>query len=228
MGWERSEMSLSRVYSTDRETQCDPWPESQPWRPRLRTLLVSDIRNLFCRCFIHPQIDLTSVKSLTLTTDSNRRREEMIQATNGGVEYLRLQYRWYQYYCKTLDFPKSIFGANLRFLHIAGPIFGSMHTFFTTVSDYSRLESIIFQECEIKNPVLDRPSLDSTVDSAMIHLPCLKAVEIQICLLLTSNRSEPLSKCVAAVQAALPSLVERGLLRVTAFEVEDISECGFE
>jgi hypothetical protein len=93
-----------------------------------------------------------------------------------------------------------------------------MDTFFTTVLDYSRLESIIFQECQIKNPVLDRPSLDSTVDSAMIHLPCLKAVEIQICLLLTSNRSEPLSKCVAAVQASLPSLVERGLLRVTAFE----------
>jgi hypothetical protein len=86
------EMSLSRLYFTQR-AQRDMWPESQAWRPQLRSLLIAENCDTFCLSLVNPRIDLTHVRSLTLVMDSPEQREKVLQATksgSGGVEHLRL------------------------------------------------------------------------------------------------------------------------------------------
>jgi hypothetical protein len=86
------EMSLSRLYFTQR-AQRDMWPESQPWRPQLRSLLIADNCDNFSPSLVNPRIDLTHVRSLTLAMNLPERREKVLQATksgSGGVEHLRL------------------------------------------------------------------------------------------------------------------------------------------
>lgn len=82
------------MYFTKRWDEHDPWPESQPWHPQLRSLLHSEISgDSFGRYLINPRIDLSRLSSLTLVTDSIEWREKIMQATklgSGGVEHLRL------------------------------------------------------------------------------------------------------------------------------------------
>ncbi|KAF8194361.1 hypothetical protein K438DRAFT_1827846 [Mycena galopus ATCC 62051] len=79
-------MSISRVYFTQQWNQRDSWPETQPWRPQLRSLLVSDILgDLLCRHFLHPRIDLTRVTSLTIATENDEWRQKMSQAVVSGA-----------------------------------------------------------------------------------------------------------------------------------------------
>jgi hypothetical protein len=88
-----TELSLSRVYYTQRWDQRDPWPESQPWHPRLQSLLASDISgDPICRQLISPRIDLTGITSLTIATEANDSREPIIRAANSTVEHLKLRY----------------------------------------------------------------------------------------------------------------------------------------
>ncbi|KAJ6572311.1 hypothetical protein B0H19DRAFT_681672 [Mycena capillaripes] len=89
------ELSLSRFYFTQPAHQHESWPESQPWRPQLRSLLISDFQSRdFCRHLVNPRMDLTAVRSLSLAvyaTDSEW-RDRLIRASkagSGGVEHLR-------------------------------------------------------------------------------------------------------------------------------------------
>jgi hypothetical protein len=86
------ELSLSRLYFTQHWSRHERWPESQLWHPKLRSLLVNDFyTGGFSQYFVHPQIDLTSVRTLTMATHL---RKQIIRATNrglpGGVEHLSL------------------------------------------------------------------------------------------------------------------------------------------
>jgi hypothetical protein len=86
------ELSLSRLYFTQHWSRHERWPESQLWHPKLRSLLVNDFyTGGFSQYFVHPQIDLTSVRTLTVATHL---RKQIIRATNrglpGGVEHLSL------------------------------------------------------------------------------------------------------------------------------------------
>ncbi|KAF8206413.1 hypothetical protein K438DRAFT_1817158 [Mycena galopus ATCC 62051] len=90
------EISLSRLYFTQRrQDQLERWPESQPWRPQLRSLLAHDFDNLpFCHYLVNPQIHLANVRSLTLSTNYSDTVNTIIQGTklecSGGVEHLRV------------------------------------------------------------------------------------------------------------------------------------------
>lgn len=87
------EMSLSRLYFTQRWDQRELWPESRPWRPQLRSLLVADTQgDVFVRYIVNPRIDLTHVSALTISTDAAECRNKIIQVTSGGVKHLRLWY----------------------------------------------------------------------------------------------------------------------------------------
>jgi hypothetical protein len=79
------ELALSRVHFE----KADPWPASNPWRPRLRSLLVFDMGSL-CQHLINPSIDLDHLSLLTIITTSGW-REKLIQASS-HVENLRLEY----------------------------------------------------------------------------------------------------------------------------------------
>jgi hypothetical protein len=86
------EMSLSRLYFT--QTEHEPWPESQLWRPKLRSLLLNASSTDLCQYFVNPQIDLTHVRILRLATPSPEQRKKMVLATSlrrsRGVEHLGL------------------------------------------------------------------------------------------------------------------------------------------
>jgi hypothetical protein len=66
------ELSLSRLYFTEEQwAERDLWPESQLWRPKLRSLLVNDFHNdsdPFCHYVAKPQFDLTRISTLTVVT----------------------------------------------------------------------------------------------------------------------------------------------------------------
>ncbi|KAJ6572173.1 hypothetical protein B0H19DRAFT_679218 [Mycena capillaripes] len=89
------EMSLSRAHFTQPDHQYAPWPESQPWRPQLRSLLITDFkRRTFCRYLVNPRIDLTAVRSLSVAVYPTELewRDRLVLATmntSGGVEHLR-------------------------------------------------------------------------------------------------------------------------------------------
>ncbi|KAJ7753886.1 hypothetical protein B0H14DRAFT_3896546 [Mycena olivaceomarginata] len=200
------EMSLSRVYLRQRVG----WPKSSPWHPRLRSLLLSDVRgHPFYRYLLNPQIDLSHVNSLTVTSDSQfPAKEKLLRAAlHSEVEHLRLGHP--QRSPVGNDFPKSILGANLRSIHFFSPLpFMTMAEFFDAFCLHdSRLESIIFQGTEGRDPVFDGPLLNATIRSALIHFPCLETVEIWMSVWFISEWSD-------VIRAALPSLVERGFLRM--------------
>jgi hypothetical protein len=85
------ELSLSRLYFTQRWDWLEGWPESQPWHPQLRSLLVSETQSAsFCRHLVNSRIDLAHVTSLTLVTNSIDSRQKIMEANSGGAEHLRL------------------------------------------------------------------------------------------------------------------------------------------
>ncbi|KAJ6588098.1 hypothetical protein B0H19DRAFT_1097971 [Mycena capillaripes] len=205
------EMSLSRVYFTMGPHLHDPWPESHPWRPKLRSLLLSELSSdSFGQHLINPCIDLTQVRSLALETDSSEWREKLIHTTNNNVEHLRLGYiedplRW-----------GHTLGANLRSIQISGfSIFSLMDSVFKSCHD-TRLESIIFDGYPSDVGMWDSPSLDATIELAVVHLRCLKMVEVRA--LVSSSRASFLLWS-DKVRSALPSLVRRDMLQVTNLEL---------
>jgi hypothetical protein len=123
-------------------------------------------------------------------------------STNGGVEHLRLQYRWYymrlgQFHCArsfvvfhlSLEFLKSIFDANFRSLHLTWLTFNFVDDVLWSFSHDSQPESIIFEASdggEQLSAVFDRPEVNSK--SAMLHLLFLKT-EVRIPLVLNLDKN---------------------------------------
>ncbi|KAJ7868606.1 hypothetical protein B0H14DRAFT_312050 [Mycena olivaceomarginata] len=102
------EMSLSRLYFT--QAEHEPWPESQLWRPKLRSLVLNLSSTDFCQYLVNPQIDLTHVRTLRLATPSPEQRKKMVLATSlrrsRGVEHLGL-WLGYDYSTEISDFQIS-------------------------------------------------------------------------------------------------------------------------
>jgi hypothetical protein len=90
------EMSLSRVFFTQLGSRHEPWLGSQLWRPKLRSLFNNSLNTTtdLCRYLVNPQIDLTHVRTLTLSTAYPERRNKIVHATglrlSRGVEHLGL------------------------------------------------------------------------------------------------------------------------------------------
>ncbi|KAF7338784.1 hypothetical protein MSAN_02200900 [Mycena sanguinolenta] len=162
------EMALSRLYFT----QYEPWPESQPWRPQLRTLLVNDnYSSACCPYLMNPQICLEHVSTLTLVTTSVELRHKMIQAT--GVESLHLTVY------DRIECTPDTFGANLRFIHSwSGEILDILGTIFETCPPNSPLEHILI-DGRIDLQSRNYRNINATIEATVDRLCALRTIEIR-------------------------------------------------
>ncbi|KAJ7766383.1 hypothetical protein DFH07DRAFT_955434 [Mycena maculata] len=207
------EMSLSRVYFNQRWDARDAWPESQLWRPRLRSLLVSDVGgDSLCRYFLNPRIDLNHLASVTVATDLDEWKRKLVQvAVSSATEHLCL-------FRPLPDFLPSVLGANLRSIHyFTTDMFQLIAAAFAAYTRESCLETIVFEGPA--RGVATRTE-DAKVDSALVHLPNLKTVEVKA-YFLWADMDMPFNMWSAQVQASLPSLVRRGLLTLTQIQRAD-------
>ncbi|KAJ7450855.1 hypothetical protein FB451DRAFT_1410179 [Mycena latifolia] len=222
------DMSLSRIYFTQRWDQLEPWPESQPWRPQLQSLLISDAGgDTFCRYLLNPRIDLTRVTSLTLVTDSAAWRGTGIQTTkSSSVEHLQL--RDLQHIPLTIESIASMLSANLRSVHFFSlSTFRLMHTFFMARSDANRLETVTFEGPMDPFLPLNWRSLNETIDLSVAHFRSLKTVELKAYRIIYPHN--PLELWAQAVKTLLSELVARDMLTVTEIHrTEDEIEPGWE
>ncbi|KAJ7766382.1 hypothetical protein DFH07DRAFT_955433 [Mycena maculata] len=206
------EMSLSRVYFNQRWDARDAWPESQLWCPRLRFLLISDLGgDSLCRYFLNPRIDLTHLASVTIATHLEGWRRKLVQAVVSSATEHPCLFRPHP------DFLPSVLGANLRSIHyFTTDMFQLMAAAFAAYTRESCLETVVFEGPA--RGVATRTE-DAKVDSALVHLPNLKTVEVQAYL--WADMDIPLNMWSAQVQASLPSLVQRGLLTLTQIQRAD-------
>ncbi|KAJ7108354.1 hypothetical protein C8R43DRAFT_188366 [Mycena crocata] len=205
------EMSLSRVYFTQRWDQREPWPESEPWRPQLQSLLVSDINGDYLSPYLlHPQINLSGVRSLAALSSQ---WEKITAAFNpGAVEHLRL---WGANVEQSrLDhLMASGLGANLRSLYIfVGVPFRIVAGLFLACSRAMRLEYITF---ECNRTTTPSEAQNSAIEASLPQFPVLKTVEWKAYTINHWSPSVPsFSDWSVEVRAALPSLANRGMLRL--------------
>ncbi|KAJ6569863.1 hypothetical protein DFH09DRAFT_1362997 [Mycena vulgaris] len=195
-------LSLSRVHFTQQWNEFKPWPDSDPWRPQLRSLLVSDSSgDNFSPYLSNPRIDLARVKSLCAVTEW---RDKIVSQTT-AVEHLRLCYLSAPWPPKSIAL---IFSPNLRSIHLFTiTIFHLLSALFTACPHDSRLETII-----IEGPVQSRVKffrwdrLDHTIDQL----------------------ATPFSEWSGAMWSLLPSLVQRGMLTLTEVPVTHGVDHGWE
>ncbi|KAJ7868637.1 hypothetical protein B0H14DRAFT_2729871 [Mycena olivaceomarginata] len=144
------------------------WPESQLWRPKLRSLLVND--------FYTGGFSQISVRTLTVATHL---RKQIIRATNrglpGGAEF---------------------FSTNLRSIHLFS------HSIIEQLG-------IVFKRCP-HDSCLERVILDGPGDVQRIP----QAPEFYAAI----NTARHVRPVGTAVQSVFPSLVRRGMLRITEIE----------
>ncbi|KAJ6588073.1 hypothetical protein B0H19DRAFT_198108 [Mycena capillaripes] len=200
-------MSLSHLYFTQLPDIRNSWPESQPWHPQLRSLLLSDTeKNPISSYLVNPRIDLTHLRSLAATTQSR----EIIQVTSRALEHLQLRYLRTHH----VEDLSNALGANLRSVHffINVSLFTCMDEFFRACPHDCRLETITFhgsvRRIRRSSSISD---LNDTIESALVHLHSLKIVEIRLCPV----RGSQLSDQNVIVRGTLTSLERRGILRVT-------------
>ncbi|KAJ7669490.1 hypothetical protein DFH06DRAFT_185419 [Mycena polygramma] len=200
------EMSISRLHFIQPRNQREPWPKSQVWRPQLRSLLLSDVPNHFLSYYmVNPQIDLTRLSSLTLST-FERLRNKLLQAPGScGVEHLRLGYshnhHWHQ----------CVFGAALRCIDFQSAcVLDLLGAFFEVCPHDSRLEHVGFEGC-MTSLTLDG-DLDATIESTVAHLRFLTTVEFKVKEI---DSDYQFCNWAEDLRDALPSLEQRGFLRVT-------------
>ncbi|KAJ6455470.1 hypothetical protein C8R45DRAFT_1111495 [Mycena sanguinolenta] len=201
------EMSISRLYyEFPWQDLGELWPESPLWRPRLQTLLLNtSASTLLFHYLVHPQISLAHIRTLTLMADVTQMK--MIIPAAKSVERLRL------FLCDGV-WRREYLGTNLRSLHLFQcytSILGMLGAVLKTCPPDTRLEHIKL-EGHGQSKQLPSPAEFATID-ATVNLP-LKTVEL--CSLKPNwGSSDTFAQWKAAVQAALPSLMQQGTLRVT-------------
>ncbi|KAJ7306753.1 hypothetical protein DFH08DRAFT_513675 [Mycena albidolilacea] len=206
------EMSLSRLYFTQQE----PWPESRIWRPTLRSLLLNDIHaDSFSQYLLNPRIDLASIGTLALTTYSDQWENITMPTTNlrPGVdpEHLRLNLM-----CYRTDLSPDVFGTNLRCIHVFSYVLvEQLGIVLKACPRDSGLEHIILDGPADMHRIPKDPEFYAAIDATLDHLRALETIEFRSVI---RNLYPTLAPWEAAVQAAFPSLVRRGVLRVTEIE----------
>ncbi|KAF7357378.1 hypothetical protein MSAN_01333800 [Mycena sanguinolenta] len=207
------EMSIARVRFTQRWNELTPWPDFQPWHPQLQSLLVSEVdSDHFCRYFLHPRIDLTHIKSLTIATELNEYRERLAQAAiSAATQHLAI----YRPHWTETTF-KSILTSNLRSMNFFSTDLLRLlpDVFAACAQNNSRLEKLVFEAGTYAfKPELLSHHIDARIESAVAHLSALKSVEIKA--FLWADDDVPFPVWALSVRNALPSLVGRGLLTLT-------------
>ncbi|KAF7366882.1 hypothetical protein MSAN_00946900 [Mycena sanguinolenta] len=219
-----TELSLSRVRFTETlpAHTASLWPDldARPWRPRLRTLLLSDQPKTgpLCEYLSSPGIDLADVKVLTVATYQPESRNIITQAAS-TVEHLRLLYTPSGAYT-------SIFNnSTLRSIHIFAIwrwLFRAIHSFFRSFTDESHLEVVVFEGLHPQSGsdgddvgLRGLSELDAAIDAAIErHFHSLETVEIQRTLYLNCDRLRSFEDWSVTMREALPSLAARGILRL--------------
>ncbi|KAJ7615672.1 hypothetical protein DFH06DRAFT_1343638 [Mycena polygramma] len=226
------EMSLSRIYFTNGYDMRGPWPESRQWRPQLRSLLISEMRtNRFWHYMTNPQIDLTRLSSLTVRTDSMS-GARLLQATrvaSGSLEHLRL---WETHNDTGSSNFEEILDLNLRTVHkFSSSVLGVLGPFFQACPHDSRLERIVFEGHGAELPVSLDTDLNTTIESIVAHVAQLRSltmVEFRVRGVDWVD-ADLLREWTTELRDALPSLEQRGLLRVTEVPgQEDEADHGWE
>ncbi|KAJ6487164.1 hypothetical protein C8R47DRAFT_1216365 [Mycena vitilis] len=217
------ELAFSRIYFTNTVKDRQPWPGWLHWRPQLRTLLVLEMRtNKFCHYIANPQVDLTRVNSLTLRTDlmSGAEGAELLQAMragSGSLEHLHLWETgglrlWEPHHYTDSSYLEKIHDLNLRTVHLScASVSGLLSPFFQACPHDSRLERVVFEGHDAALPVSLDTGLNATIESTVAQLRSLTTVEFRV----RSDNSDLLREWTVELREALPSLEQRGLLRVT-------------
>jgi hypothetical protein len=228
------EMSLSRLYFT--QAEHEPWPESQLWCPKLRSLVLNLSSTDFCQYLVNPQIDLTHVRTLKLATHSPEQRKKMVLAMSlrrsRGVEHLNL---WLGYdfstdisdckYLPHLIHPRltkisvvspDLFTTNLCSIHFFSLLIVELLVVFVETCPHdSRLEYVTldgFPDYQRTEPV---PELHTAIDATVAHLPALKTIEMRW---IVGEPSAARTQWETDVHAAFSSLMGRGILRITKLQ----------
>ncbi|KAF8217651.1 hypothetical protein K438DRAFT_1952527 [Mycena galopus ATCC 62051] len=206
------EMSLSRLYFRP-EDRSEPWPESQLWRPQLQSLLVNASGSpLFCRYLVNSQIHLGHVRTLTVTAHSTE-INKIVRAAK-YVERLRL-------FLPFGVWNPEFLGTNLRSLHLSqcASILAMLGAVLKTCPPDTCLEHI---KLEGRGQMQDFSSHAefATINTTLDQLCDLKTIEL--CRLNSKywNTTDTFAQWEAAVQAALPSLERRGMLRITENDLD--------
>jgi hypothetical protein len=230
------EMSLSRLYFT--QAEHEPWPESQLWCPKLRSLFLTASTDPtdFWQYLVNPQIDLTHVRTLRLVTPSLEQRKKMVLATSlrhsRGVEHLGLwlandfsthisdceylPHSMHPRLTKTLVVSPDLFITNLRSIHFSSFLIVELLVVFVKTCPHdSRLEYVTldgFADFRRWAPV---PELHTAIDATVDHLPALKTIEMRW---IVGEPSAALAQWETDMHAAFSSLMRRGILLITKFQ----------
>ncbi|KAJ7178175.1 hypothetical protein C8R46DRAFT_1076042 [Mycena filopes] len=198
------ELSISRLFYVIRVAHPAAWPASRRWRPRLTSLLISDVYGgPFLPYLISPQIDLAHIKSLTLSTDETEARDTII-STASGLKHLGI---WIIH-----PLAPSTLTANLRFLRFyTSTILELLRTFFTLCPRDASVEIII-----LEGHVETTEGVTQILDSPVAHLRSLKTVEIKL-----DVYSDNFSAWSATLRAVLPALEARGMLTITETQFDE-------
>ncbi|KAF7370258.1 hypothetical protein MSAN_00656900 [Mycena sanguinolenta] len=212
------ELLISRVHFTQ-GLNPTPWPESQPWHPRLQSLLVSDLDgDDLCRHLLHPRIDLGHIRSLTIATETDEWEEKLALAAISGVtQHLALfepqTWAWFAF--------KPILTSTLRSISFfSRRLHRLIPATFEACPENSALERIVF-EGPIETFRAPRQYKDyylpinAKIEAAMVHLSALKSVEIRAYTWAGVHKSHLFLEWADDVRAGLPSLVGRDLLILT-------------
>ncbi|KAJ6455453.1 hypothetical protein C8R45DRAFT_944098 [Mycena sanguinolenta] len=132
---------------------------------------------------LHPRIDLTHIRSLTIATDTKERRADSGSHFRCNTALGRYRPHWDEISAK------SIFTSHLRSLslfstYLRGLIPATFEAFEVCAKDGYRLENLVFEGSTASfnsqtHP--ESPFSDTTFESAMIYLSGLKSVEIKAC-----------------------------------------------
>ncbi|KAJ7863807.1 hypothetical protein B0H14DRAFT_3862754 [Mycena olivaceomarginata] len=213
------EMSLSRLHFT--QAEHEPWPESQLWCPKLRSLFLtaSTASTDFWQYLVNPQIDLTHVRTLRLVTPSLEQRKKMVLAVSlrhsRGVEHLGL---WLanDFSTHISDLSPDLFTTNLRSIHFSSFfIVELLVVFVKTCPHNSRLEYVTldgFADFRRWAPV---PELHTAIDATVDRLPALKTIEMRW---IAGEPSAALAQWETDMHAVFSSLMRRGILLITKFQ----------
>ncbi|KAJ7633248.1 hypothetical protein FB45DRAFT_866664 [Roridomyces roridus] len=80
-------LSISRIFFDPAWAERNSWPEEQPWKPRLRTLLICDFysqEEIISR-FLNPRIDLSHLTSLTIAAKEHAWQDNLDKMVKANV-----------------------------------------------------------------------------------------------------------------------------------------------